>query len=257
MTQNSRNLVTIFQNVTQALSENQQTLNQSDTYNQNHGDNMVQTFQTITQAVAQKKNCTNSTALAYAAEQLAKSTNSTSGKMYAENLNRAAAQFKGRQVDGNDAVSLLQTLIGAQSAGGGDMLGSLLGSLTGGGAEAQAAAPAAGGDLLGSLLGGLTGQAAPAESPANTGGDLLGSLLGSMTGGTDAQGGSSQGQPGFDLLSAGMAFLQAKQGGQDNAQALIQALTAASGMGSAKHRTESTQVVVNAFLQALTSAGKK
>jgi hypothetical protein len=40
-------------------------------------------------------------------------------------------------------------------------------------------------------------------------------------------------------------------------QALIQAFTAGSGMGSTAHREQSTQVVVNSFLQALSSmAGK-
>ncbi|HEY9086553.1 MAG TPA: hypothetical protein VIO36_00190, partial [Anaerolineaceae bacterium] len=82
------------------------------------------------------------------------------------------------------------------------------------------------------------------------GGDLLGSLLGGLTGQSTGSGQSS-GLGLDDLLAGGMAYLQAKQSGQGNAQALIQAFLAASGMGQSAHRQESTQVVVQSFLQAL------
>ena len=37
-------LASVFQKVTQDLVKNQQSLNQADGYNQNHGSNMVRTF---------------------------------------------------------------------------------------------------------------------------------------------------------------------------------------------------------------------
>jgi hypothetical protein len=48
-----------------------------------------------------------------------------------------------------------------------------------------------------------------------------------------------------------MAFMQAKQSGGSNVQALVQAFMAGSGMGNTTHREQSTQLVVNSFLQAL------
>jgi hypothetical protein len=242
MPQNRVDLVNIFQSVTRALVENQQNLDQADTYNQDHGSNMVQTFQTITNALEQKKGSSDSAALAYAAKSLSKRSASSSGKLYAQNLNLAAAQFKGKKVDEQGAMELLQTLIGSSQAGqpassqpaGGDMLGALLGGLTGSTAPAQQNAPAAGDDMLGMLLGGLTGA-----------------------GGSQNQQQTQPGQQGElglqNLLAGGLAYLQAKQSGQGNMQALIQAFAAGSGMGNSTHRTESTQVVIQAFLQALSS----
>ena len=83
------------------LVKNQQSLNQADGYNQNHGDNMVRTFQTITKAVQlkQKQGSSDSAALAYAAKRLTKSSSSASAQLYAQGLSQAAAQFQGKQID--------------------------------------------------------------------------------------------------------------------------------------------------------------
>lgn len=277
-------LAGIFQSVTQALVENQQSLNQADEINRDHGDNMVQTFQTISSALEQKKGGSDSAALAYAAKKLSKSATSGSGQLYAQNLTQAANQFKGKQIDAQGAVQLLQMLIGGarapqpvpQQPAGQDMLGALLGGLTGGAPSAQPMGQQAGqgGDLFGELLGGLTGQApqaqyqpqTQAQPPQQAGGDLLGALLGGLTGGTAApsggaassgasSGGLSDGLGMDDLLNAGMAYFQARQSGGSNTQAIFQALLAGSGMGNTTHRNQSTQVVINTFLQALGSLG--
>jgi hypothetical protein len=343
-------LAGLFRSVTQALAQNQQTLNRADEVNRNHGDNMVQTFQTITRALQEKQGQPDSAALAYAAQKLGRSAASSSGQLYAQGLARAATQFQGQQVDERGALELLQTLIGGgqapqqpqggQSAEGGDLLGSLLGGLAGGQPQPQSGGqPAEGGDLLGSLLGGLAGDQSQPQSggqPAE-GGDLLGSLLGGLagdqsqpqSGGQPAEGGDllgsllgglagdqsqpqsgeqpaeggdllgsllgglagdqsqpqSDGQPAGggdlldtliggltgsnqntaglsdgldmkDLITAGLSFLRAKQSGGSNAQALVQAFLAVSGMGKAAHRQQSTQVVVNSFLQALQGASQ-
>lgn len=237
MTEQNLDLTSIFNAVTQTMAANQQELNQADEFNHNHGDNMVQTFKTITKALEQKQSSTDSAALAYAARQVGKNAASSSSRQYAENLSRAAAQFKGRPVDEQGALQLLQTLIGGQQ---------------------PAAQSSVSSDPLGGLLGGLMGGQTSSPQPSSS--DPLGGLLGGLMGGSGAPsgGGSSGLQDGIgmdDLLTAGMAFFQAKQSGKDNMQALVQAFMAASGMGGSVHRNQSTQLVVQSFLQAI-SAGK-
>jgi hypothetical protein len=259
-------LVNIFQAVTQSLVENQKNLNKADTYNKDHGNNMVQTFQTITDALEKKKGDSDSAALAYAAKALSKNAASGSAKLYAENLSRAAGQFKGKSIDGEGALQLLQVLIGGsqvdqtisdQATDGGDILSALMGGIAAGGPAAQESS-SPGGDLLGALLGGMTAEeSTPQGSSSDEGGDLLGALMGGMAGTESSNAGTQSGLGLSSLLSAGMAFLQAKQSGEDNLQALVQAFAAGSGMGESSHRTQSTQVVVQSFLQALNSMSKQ
>jgi hypothetical protein len=235
MAQNRVDLVNIFQTVSQNLAQNQPALDQADEYNHDHGTNMVQTFQTITNSLQQKQARSASTALTYAAKNLAKNTTSGSGKLYAQGLTQAASKFKGKSVDSKGALDLLQTLIsGGQTtpqSGGGDLLGSLLGQMTAG------------------------GQSQPSET-SQPGGDMLSSLLGGLTGSQSGSSGSNSGFDLEDLVNAGKSFMQAKQQGGSTAQALIQAFMSASGMGNRAERTQSTQLVVNSFLQALASAQK-
>jgi hypothetical protein len=275
MAQSGINLASIFQTVTQTLAENKQSLNQADTYNQDHGNNMVQTFQTITNALMEKQNSKDSTALAYAAKQVAQNSSSSSGQLYSQGLAEAAKQFQGKQIDAQGAMQLLQMLISggqtqqtqASQPAGGDILGTILGGLTGGGQDQGAQPQSAGGDILGALLGGLAGggQAQDAQ-PQSAGGDILGALLGGLTGGEqpqqqagsgNASGGSNSGLDMGDLLNAGMAFMQSKQQGGSTTQALVQAFIAGSGMGNSVHRSQSTQLVVSSFLQALGSLNKQ
>ena len=309
----SIDLVDVFKTVTQSLEANQQNLNQADVYNQDHGTNMVETFHTITSALEKRKGNSDSAALAYAAKKLSTKATSSSGKQYAENLSRAALEFKGKKVDQRGALELLQTLIGSQGAqsgsspdaggdlmsallggmtggqsspqgggdAGGDLMSALLGGMTGGQSSPQGGGDAggdlmsallggmtggqsspqgggdAGGDLMSALLGGMTGGQSSAQGGGDAGGDLMSALLGGMTGGQSSpQGGSqsSSSQGGLtlqNLLAAGMAYFQAKQSGQGNLQALIQAFVAGSGMGKSPHRSQSTELVVQSFLQAL------
>ncbi len=259
-------LVNIFQAVTQSLVENQKSLNKADTYNKDHGNNMVQTFQTITDALEKKKGDSDSAALAYAAKALSKNAASGSAKLYAQNLSQAATQFKGKDVDEQGALQLLQMLIGAsqpgqsvgdQAVGGGDVLSALMSGLAGGESATQEAS-LPGGDFLGTLLGGMTGDESTSQDSSSTdGGDLLGALMGGMAGTESGNAGTQSGLGLSSLLSAGLAFLQAKQSGEDNLQALVQAFAAGSGMGESSHRTQSTQVVVQSFLQALNSMSKQ
>lgn len=269
MAQSGLQLASIFSQVAQTMVQNQQSLNQADSVNQDHGDNMVQTFQTIASALQQKQGSSNSAALTYAAKQLSQSTTSSSGQLYAQGLAQAATQLKGQELNPQTAMQLLQTMIGGGQASqaavqpaSGDLLGSLLGGLAGGQPQAQQAQSGGGEDLLGALLGGLAGGGGGQTQPQQTGqagGDMLGELLGGLAGGnTPGNTGSGAANNGLDmgdLLNAGMAFMQAKQSGQSNVQAAMQAFMAGSGMGGSVHRTQSTQLVVSSFLNAL-GAGK-
>lgn len=257
MTDNTINLAGVFETVTQALSANQQALNSADSINQDHGDHMVETFQTITHALQEKQGSND--ALAYAAQVLSQKANSGSGKLYAEGLAQAADQLKGKSIDSNTAMQLLQTLIGggqaqqpvqpepAQSTG--DLLGSLLGGMTGSANNSQQNEMD-----MGSLLGGLLGNDTPAPNQNNA--PDMGSLIGSLMGNSSAKPSQDDGLDMGDLLNAGMAFFQSKQQGKDNLSAAIAAFMAASGMGKSAHRNQSTQLVVNTFLQALSQANR-
>lgn len=211
-------LSTLFNVATQVLTANQSALNQADTENQNHGDNMVQTFNMITQALASQQGTAPSNQLQHASQYVAQHGTSGSSQVYAQGLAQAAQQFQGQNaVTPDNAMMLVQSLFG----GG------------------QQASSQSGADILGSLLGG--GQSA---SQPQAGSDLLGSLMGS-------QQGQSAGLDMGDLLNAGMAFMNAKQQGQDNMQAALSALMAAGPMGQKPHRQQSGQLVANALLQAI------
>ncbi len=211
------NLVKLFQGAAKALSANQDVLNQADTYNHDHGDNMVQVFDVVAQAMKERKGAPASEQLAYASE-LLRQRESGSAQYYAGGLAQAAQQFTGQKVTTDNAMQLVQTLLG--------------------GGQAAAAAPAAAGqgDLLGSLLSGLAGGAPSSpEQPSQAGGLDVGSLL-----------------------NAGLSYLSAKQSGAGNADALVGALMTATQGGNTPYRAQSGAVVANALMQALGAmTGKK
>jgi len=109
----------------------------------------------------------------------------------------------------------------------------LVQSLLGGGQPAAQQSQGGGADLLGALLGGMQGQSAPQSNSQQNDGIDLG-----------------------DVLNAGMAFMNAKNQGQGNMQAGLNALMAAGPLGQSSHRQQSGQVVGNALLQAITGMAK-
>jgi hypothetical protein len=132
---------------------------------------------------------------------------------------------------GDPMAALLGGLMGGQPAqpqssqAGGDPLASLLGAALGGGGAPGSQMPAGGGDPLAALLGAAMGQSQP--PPPQSGANVLNALMGMSQMGT--QSAPQQGSGGLDLgdlLTAGMAFMQAKQQGADNMQAGMQALMA-------------------------------
>lgn len=241
-------LAQLFGAVASSLADNREQLNQADTYNNDHGDNMVKTFSTIANVIGGMKGKSQASQLSKAAKELQKSP-SGSAKLYAEGLQQASQQFKGKSITLDNAGTLLQSLLGAQTPAAPAQ-------------TTQASQPATqGGDLLGSLLGALGSSnqtSTQANQPASQGSDLLGSLMGAM-GGTSAQG-QTQADNGFDmgdLLNAGMAFMNAKQQGGSTAQAAISALLSASPLGQSDHRTQSGTVVANTIMQVLAGLAKK
>jgi hypothetical protein len=106
--------------------------------------------------------------------------------------------------------------------------------------------------LVQSLLGG--GQPA---SQQGGGADLLGSLLGGMQAQPQAANQQSDGIDMGDVLNAGMAFMNAKNQGEDNLQAGLSALLSAGPLGQSSHGQQSGQVVGNALLHAIAGMAKK
>jgi hypothetical protein len=189
----------------QALTANQAALNRADAQNQNHGDNMVQIFNLITQALSSKSGAPPSQQLAHASKYLAVHGTSGSAKVYSEGLARAARQFEGQTVTPNNAMMLVQSLLG----------------------------------------GGM-----PAAQ-SNQGGGALDAIM-DLTKGEKLDANDVGA-----LLNAGMAFLGAKQQGQDNMQAAISALISGGPMGQSPHRAQSGELVANALMQAISAMGRK
>jgi hypothetical protein len=233
-------LASLFGTVAKTLNQNKSTLNEADTYNHDHGDNMAQIFEVITQAMKEKSSADPADQLAYASELLRKQSSSGSAKIYSEGLSDAAKQFSGKSSLTTDNIAQLVSLLMGVSSG----------------AASSTANTAQGGDLLGTLLGSLSGTAAnDASTGSQSGGeDVLGSLLNSLTGTADSTAGANQNaQDGIDLgdvLNAGMAFMQAKQSGGSNLQAIMSALSS-SKVGTQDYRKQSGALVANTLLNAV------
>jgi hypothetical protein len=101
--------------------------------------------------------------------------------------------------------------------------------------------------LLTTLLG--AGQAVKAEPEPKA--DPLGALLGGLLGGGEKE--SSQEAPdwGSLLLQGGMAFMQAKQSGDDTVGAGMKALLSASSLGQSEHRQQSATLITEGLLSVL------
>lgn len=155
---NQLNLVNLFQTVTSTLKTNQQSLNQADTYNHDHGDNMVDVFSVISQAMQEKQNADPADQLAYAS-QILKQRKSGSAQIYAQGLSKASQTLIGqKQITSDNAMSLIQTLIGGGQA-----------------PDTEPSSPT--GDLISMFLGGNNNtQIQPQNQQASAGldaGDLL------------------------------------------------------------------------------------
>lgn len=248
-------LVKMFRAASKSLAENKEALNQADEYNHNHGDNMVEIFNLITRSMNAKKTAAPAEQLEYASQVLAEKGTSGSAAAYSEGLNRAAQQFQGRQINAENAVELISSLMGSGSSQqeGGSTAGGLLGSLLGGSSQQQDSSPVGG--LLDSLLGGGDQQQ---QSGGGSSSDILGSLLGGlMGGGQTSQQESSGGFDTGDLVNIGMQLFKAYQtsSGKPSSQSgglantLLDLLLSGSTMGSSSHRTQSGKLVADSLLK--------
>ncbi|MBP9041569.1 MAG: DAK2 domain-containing protein [Anaerolineaceae bacterium] len=215
-------LAQLFGTVVNALAQNQSTLNQADTYNHDHGDNMVEIFEVITQAMKEKSSAAPADQLAYASELLRAKTKSGSAKLYAEGLSDASAKLQGKKaVTTNTAMTLIQALLGAQKKVPTSTL-------------ATKPSTDAGTDLLGSLLGGLTGTTA-----------------------TKSTGKSASKIDINTLLKAGMSYVEAKQAGSSDLDAILNAVVSTSRVSDSDYHAQSGAIVANTLLQALTQMTSK
>jgi hypothetical protein len=160
-------LSALFNVAAKQLAANRSTLNAADAENQNHGDNMVQAFQMISQAMAQQRGAPPSAQLQYASEYLGQNANNGSAHVYAQGLAQAAQQFQGQQaVTPDNALMLIQSLLGggqqASSQGSSDLLGSLLG-----GQQAQQVQQSQGIDLAALVSAGMTFMSAKQQGQDN------------------------------------------------------------------------------------------
>lgn len=248
MAANSVDLASLFGSVVNTLAQNQTALNKADTYNHNHGDNMVEIFEVITQAMKEKSSSTPAEQLAYASQLLSQKSQSGSAQVYAQGLNNASTKFQGKKtITPNSAMTLIQTLMGAQGKIPAASIPRTSPQSTGGGT-----------DLIGSLLGGLAGGTASSAPAASGGGDLLGSLIGGLAGSTGTAPAAQTGQVDLaKLLKAGMAFAQSKGEGESTLQAITEAMMANSNMATSQHRSQSGALVANTLLQALAGMSKR
>ncbi|MCJ7695960.1 MAG: hypothetical protein MUO40_11120, partial [Anaerolineaceae bacterium] len=227
-------LSSIFKAVTGTLVEKKADLNNADEYNHDHGDHMVEIFDLIQKSVSKKKTATPASQLSYAAQQLRKEGTSGSAKVYAENLDVASKNLKGKQLTADTIGTLVQSLMGIQQP------------------QKQSEQDIDSGGLLGSLLSGLSGS--QTKQSQDQSGDLLSSLLTGLSGGNQQQG--DKGLDMGDLLNAGMSFFGAKQKGGSNLEAIMSVLANTSTLGQSDHRKQSGALVINTILNLVNSMKK-
>lgn len=181
---------------------------------------------------------------------------------------QSAAQPSSSQAD--DPLSgLIGSMLGGQPAAqprpsaADDPLSGLLGAMLGGQSTAQPG-PSAADDPLSGLLGSMLGGQSTAQPSSGAAADPLGGLLGAMLGGggvSQPQEQAPQAAGGMNLgtlLTAGMAFLKARQQGASNLQALVSAVMAGSQMNTTPSHAQSGQLVASTLINTLTSVlGKR
>jgi hypothetical protein len=297
MSDQSIDLVSLLQTITENLSEHREELNRADTYNGDHGDNIVEAFRSAQEAVAKSKGKSAASKLQAASRALLKQK-SGSAQLYGKGFSQAAKIFKGKELTPDTLGSLIEALMGsqppqktapenssgqAQAPAGGDLLTSLLGSLTGQDPQANqpqqptATAPQ-GGNLLGSLLGGLVSgeQQQTTQHEEEDGGNLLESLLGGLTGSQQSKAqpqsgdlmntllgslvgpknqqeqlGKQSGLDMGDLLSGAFRYYAAKRSGSSDLEAIMSALSKSSPMGRSQDRTQSGALIIQSILSML------
>ncbi len=175
------------------------------------------------------------------------------------------------QSGGDPLAQLMEGLFqqggqGGQS-GAGDPLAQIMEGLLQqqGGPAPEAGSPANPNDLMAQLMEGLLqsgGGAAPrapesAPTRPTQGGDPLSDLIGAFLGGGAAarpQAETPQAGGGLDLgtlLTAGMAYMQAKQQGASSLEALVQAMMSGSQMNTTQSHAQSGEIVASTLISTI------
>ena len=161
-------LAGIFNVAAKTLAANRSTLNEADADNQNHGDNMVESFKLISRAMAQQRGAPPSDQLRYASQVLSQNANNGSAHVYAQGLAQAAQQYQGQQaITPDNALVLIQSLLGGGQQSSEQPGADLLGSILGGGQQVQQAQQSQGIDLGALLSAGMTFMSAKQQGQDN------------------------------------------------------------------------------------------
>lgn len=129
-------LSSIFQSVTEILSQQKESLNEADSYNHDHGDHMVQIFGLAQNAVSKRSDKPVADQLKYASKVVEKEAKSGSAKLYAKGLSNAAKNFSGGTDLNTDTIGMLvKSLLNVeepqQTQKNGNMFGQLLSGIMG------------------------------------------------------------------------------------------------------------------------------
>ena len=100
----------LFNSVIGTLAKNKKGLNKADTNNHDHGDNMVNIFELITKAIKEKQGVDPAIQLSYAA-QVIRDQKIGSAQLYAKGLSQASQQFQGKQINSDNVMTLIPTLL--------------------------------------------------------------------------------------------------------------------------------------------------
>lgn len=257
MTASRVDLADLFSVAKESIAAHQQEINDLDGYNANHGDNMTQNMEMIVEALQQRRDQPPAEALVHAGQRLKKEGKGGTSQYYAQGLERAAEQLRGRSnVTAGDAFSVIQSLLGSIPSQGypddpqasDSVLDTFIGMAQGQIAQGEQSHPPVGdvpsqadsdqsGDstsLLGALLGMAQGQTEQQEHMPEGHSDqpqtgLLDAVLGMAQGQTaqQEQSESPLGDIVGSLVPAAMAYFQAQQSGGDATAAAGQALISA------------------------------
>jgi hypothetical protein len=244
-------LADLFEEATRAVAAHQGEINELDGYNGNHGDNLVTNVNTVTSELRKHRKDPPAEALKAAGQKIAREGAGGSSRYYAKGLQQAAEQLAGKErFEASDGMTLIQTLLGALPREGypepeetqsTSTVLDMLTAMAGGGQQTQAAPQQADNPLAG-ILGMLTGGDASQQTAA-------------QPAQTSEDDGLDLGDVVETLLPAGLAYLQARKGGADAAQAgqaaLLQALMGEQQPQPSTSREAAGIVLAQSMLKAL------
>jgi hypothetical protein len=110
--QEAHELAPLFAAVGEALRQNQQALNQADTFNGNHGDHMVEIFEIAAQAARERGGASLAEAMEHASQLLEQRSHNGSAQVYAHGLRQMGAQFRHYQVTLGELIAYMRGVTG-------------------------------------------------------------------------------------------------------------------------------------------------